>query len=102
MLAKDEYFDWKSALSQVDPLLLDYIKRSVKVDKLKGDVWLHNKENVEQDILQKFRRAVGGKYLMRLDLDLAPDEQKIVSKQLIANSEIEMSEFLYDLKIYQI
>jgi hypothetical protein len=25
-LAKDEFFDWKSAISQKDPLLLDYIK----------------------------------------------------------------------------
>jgi len=51
MLSKDEYLDWKSALSQVDPLLLDYIRRSIKVDKLKEEVWLHNKENVEQNIL---------------------------------------------------
>jgi len=37
---------------------------------------------------------------MRLDLELAPDEQKIVSKLMIANTEIEMSEFLYDIKIF--
>ena len=39
---------------------------------------------------------------MRLDLDLKPDEQKIVQKQMISNTEIEMSEFLYDIKIFQI
>lgn len=47
MLSKDEFFDWKSALSNVDPHLLDYIQRSIKVDKLKSDVSLHNKENIE-------------------------------------------------------
>ena len=102
MLAKDEYFDWKSAMGQVDPLLLDYIKSSIKVNPVKGEVWLHNKENIEQNILQKYRKQIGGKYLMRVDLDLTPDEQKIVAKQMIVNTEIEMSEFLYDIKIYQI
>jgi len=51
MLSKDEFFDWKSAMSNVDPLLLEYIKRSIKIDKLKNEVSLHNKENVELNIL---------------------------------------------------
>ena len=102
MLSKDEFFDWKSAMSNVDPLLLDYIKRSIKVDKAKGDVTLHNKENVEYNIYEKYRKVIGGKYLMRTDLDLAPDEKKIINKQMISNTEIEMSEFLYDVKIYQV
>lgn len=80
MLSKDEFFDWKSAMSNVDPLLLDYIKRSIKVDKAKGDVTLHNKENVEYNIYEKYRKVIGGKYLMRTDLDLAPDEKKIINK----------------------
>ena len=80
MLSKDEFFDWKSAMSNVDPHLLDYIKKSIKVDKAKGEVSLHNKENVEQNIYQKFRRVIGGKYLMRFDLELGADEKKIVQK----------------------
>jgi hypothetical protein len=51
MLSKDEFFDWKSAMSQVDPKLLDYIKRSIKVNKAKSLVSLHNKENVEFNIM---------------------------------------------------
>jgi hypothetical protein len=102
MLAVDEYFDWASALAQVDPLFLDYIQRSLKVDKAKGEVRLHNKENVEQNIMEKYRRAVGGKYLMRQDLGLTSDEERLVSKILIANREAEMCEFLYDIKIFQI
>ena len=47
MLSKDDFFDWRSAMSNVDPHLLDYIKRSIKVDKLKSEVSLHNKENIE-------------------------------------------------------
>lgn len=70
MLSKDEFFDWKSAMGNVDPHLLDYIKRSIKVNKLNSEVSLHNKENIEQNIYQKFRKAVGGKYLMRVDLEL--------------------------------
>lgn len=80
MLSKDEFFDWKSAMSTIDPYLLDYIKKSIKVDKVKNEVSLHNKENVEQNIYQKFRRVIGGKYLMRTDLELAPDEKKMVQK----------------------
>lgn len=47
MLSKDEFFAWRSAMSNVNPHLLDYIKRSIKVDKLKSEVSLHNKENIE-------------------------------------------------------
>lgn len=47
MLSKDEFFDWKSAMGNVDPHLLDYIKRSIKVNKLNSEVSLHNKENIE-------------------------------------------------------
>lgn len=43
---------------------------------------------------------MGGKFLMRQDLELAQDEQKIVVKQMIANSEVEMSEFQYDIKLF--
>ena len=51
MLSKDEFFDWRSAMGQVDPHLLDYIQRSISVDKGKSEVSLHNKENIEQNIL---------------------------------------------------
>ena len=102
MLSKDEFFDWRSAMAAIDPYLLDYIKRSIKVDKAKGEVSLHNKENVEQNIYEKFRRVIGGKYVMRVDLELSDDEKRIMQKQMIANMEIEMSEFLYDIKIYQV
>ena len=67
-------------MGTIDPYLLDYIKKSIKVDKVKGEVSLHNKENVEQNIYQKFRRVIGGKYLMRCDLELGDDEKKIVQK----------------------
>jgi len=80
MLSKDEFFDWRSAMGTIDPYLLDYIKKSIKVDKIKNEVSLHNKENVEQNIYQKFRRVIGGKYLMRTDLELGADEKKIVQK----------------------
>jgi hypothetical protein len=102
LLAKDTYFDWASALGQVEPLLLDYLKSSLKVDKLKGEVSMHNRENVESHIIDKFKKSVGGKYLTRVDLELTPDEARIVRKVPIANSEVEMSEFLYDIKLFQI
>ena len=100
MLAKDEFFDWQSAMSAVDPLLLDYIKNSIKVDKLKGEIWLHNKENVQLNIMQKYRKEIGGKYVIRSDLQMSTDELRIISKSMIANSEAEMSEFLYDIKVF--
>ena len=39
---------------------------------------------------------------MRSDLELPVDEQKIIKREMIANSEIEFSEFLYDIKIFKI
>ena len=38
----------------------------------------------------------------RIDLDLSADEAKYIAKQLISNTEIEFSEYVYDLKIFQI
>ena len=54
------------------------------------------------NIIQKFRKTVGGKYLLRVDLGLTSEEKRIVSKELMTNTEVEMCEFLYDIKIYQI
>jgi hypothetical protein len=70
------------------------------VDKLKGEIWLHNKENVQLNIMQKYRKEIGGKYVIRSDLQMSTDELRIISKSMIANSEAEMSEFLYDIKVF--
>ena len=102
MLSKDEFFDWRSAMAQIDPLLLNYIEKSMMVDKGKSEVSLINKDNIEQNILQKYRKLIGGSYIMRSDLELPDDEQKIIRREMIANSEIEFSEFLYDIKIFKI
>ena len=40
--------------------------------------------------------------MMRVDLDLSADEQKIVRKIIMSNTEAEMCEYLYDIKIFQI
>ena len=74
MLSKDEFFDWRSALAQIDPLLLNYIEKSMMVDKGKSEVSLINKDNIEQNILQKYRKLIGGSYIMRSDLELLDDE----------------------------
>lgn len=74
MLSKDEFFDWRSALAQIDPLLLNYIEKSMMVDKGKSEVSLINKDNIEQNILQKYRKLNGGNYIMRSDLELPDDE----------------------------
>jgi len=45
---------------------------------------------------------VGGSYCKRKDLDLTEDEKKIVNKLMIDNREHVFSEFLYDIKIYEL
>ena len=100
MLSEDEYFDWQSALTLIDPLFIEYITNSLKVDKTKGEMKLHNKANLEQNIIQKYSKTIGGRYLQRQDLAVNADEERIVHRILIANSEAEMCEFLYDIKIY--
>lgn len=84
----------------MEPLLLDYFKSSLQVDKIKGDVTLLNKENVESHIIDKFKKCAVGKYLSRVDLELTADEGKVVRKVPIVNSEKEMSEHLYDIKLF--
>lgn len=42
MLSKDEFFERKSVLSNIDPMFLNYIRDSIKVDPLKGEVHLEN------------------------------------------------------------
>lgn len=100
MFSRDEFFDWKSAMSNIDPLLLNYIEKSIVVDKVKNTIYLNNKENIEKNIMQKLRKLVGGKYVVREDLELSADEKKLIQKQMITNSEFEMCEFLYDIKIF--
>ena len=39
---------------------------------------------------------------MRADLQLPDQHQKAVQKVMVANLEVEMSEFTYDVKIYQL
>lgn len=102
MLAKDEFLDWRTTLTNYDPLLLDYIQKSIKVDKEKEELSLHNRENIEQKIFEKHRKHIGGSYYQRKDLDLSEDEKKLVNKLMICNLEVEFSEFLYDIKIYEL
>jgi len=78
MLSKDEFFDWKSALSCVDPLLLDYIKNSIKIDKKTGELILQNQENIEKKICLKYKQTIGGIFLERNDMELTADEQKYI------------------------
>ena len=63
---------------------------------------MHNRENVESHIIDKFKKCANGKYLARVDLELTLDEARVVRKVLITNSEKEMSEHLYDIKLFQI
>jgi hypothetical protein len=39
---------------------------------------------------------------MRSDLGLTHDEHHIVRREMIANSEVEFSEFLYDIKVNKV
>lgn len=102
MLAKDQFLDWRSTLSNVDPLLLNYIQKSIKVNKAKEDVYLQNKENIEQNIIDKYRKNIGGNYFLRKELELSEDDKKVVQKLMVSNLEIEFSEFLYDVKIFEL
>ena len=70
MLSKDEFFERKSVLSNIDSHFLTYIKESIKVDKLKGEVYLENRNNIERNIIQKYKMHLGGKYLDRNDSEL--------------------------------
>lgn len=47
MLAKDEFLDWRATLSNYNPLLLDYIQKSIHLDKDKEELTLHNRVNIE-------------------------------------------------------
>ena len=45
---------------------------------------------------------LGATYLDRQDLDLKPEEQKVMRKQLICNEEIQFCQQLYDIKVYEL
>lgn len=45
---------------------------------------------------------IGGKYVQRIDLDLTNDEKHILTRKIVLNQELELSEYLYDIKIYEI
>ena len=45
-----------SGYLEQDRNLLDYIEKSIKLDKEKEEVYLHNKDNIEQKIFEKYRK----------------------------------------------
>lgn len=45
---------------------------------------------------------LGGKYLDRIDLELTPDEMKIMRRNLVCNEEINFCQYLYDIKVYEL
>ena len=45
---------------------------------------------------------IGGMYLQRIDLELPNEEKSILTRKIILNQEIEFSEYLYDIKIFEL
>jgi hypothetical protein len=74
-------------MSNVDPLHLDYIKRSIKVDKAKGDVTLHNKE-----------KKKGVKYEGGRDRIRAEDSRPSPTESRPAHSSLEEAKAAKDYK----
>jgi hypothetical protein len=45
---------------------------------------------------------LGGRYLDRTDLELTPEEMKILKRNLVCNEEIPFCQYLYDIKVYEL
>ena len=102
-MAKDEYVDWQSLLTHTSTLFVDYLKKSIKLEKDKSEkVTLQNRGSIEINIFEKYRKLQGGKYLKRKDGELTEDESKYVNRQVNCNYEINMVEQVYDIKVYEL
>lgn len=74
-MAKDEYVDWQSLLTHTSTLFVDYLKKSIKLEKDKSEkVTLQNRGSIEINIFEKYRKLQDGKYLKRKDCKLTEDE----------------------------
>jgi hypothetical protein len=56
-MAKDEYVDWQSLLTHTSTLFVDYLKKSIKLEKDKSEkVTLQNRGSIEINIFEKYRK----------------------------------------------
>ena len=56
-MAKDEYVDWQSLLTHLSPLFIEYLRKSIKLEKDKSEkVSLQNRESIEINIFEKYRK----------------------------------------------
>jgi len=74
-MAKDEYVDWQSLLTHINTLFIEYLKKSIKLEKDKSEkVSLLNRASIEINLYEKYRKLQGGKYLKRKDGEINEDE----------------------------
>ena len=56
-MAKDEYVDWQSLLTQMSILFVDYLKKFIKLEEKKSEkVTLKNRGSIEINIFEKYRK----------------------------------------------
>lgn len=56
-MAKDEYVDWQSLLTSISTLFIEYLRKSIRLDKEKSEkVSLQNRASIEVNIFEKYRK----------------------------------------------
>ena len=95
--------NWQIVQNKDKDRLLEYLKTLTKIDDVMKVMTIDTFQPSKDLIVQMCSNEIGGVYLRRDDdvqrLDI---EEEVLEKKLLMNQEVDMSEFSYDVKLFQI
>lgn len=81
--------------------LTDYLKQHSKIDFSTGKLIIESVQPSHEYIKKLFLNEIGGTYLRREESQAKFElENTLVTKKLLMNQEVDMSEFSYDVKLF--
>ena len=83
--------------------LTEYLKTHTKIDFKTGILKVESTQPSQEYVKQMFANEIGGAYLRREENKMKLElEESLIEKKLLINQEVDLSEFSYDIKLYQI
>ena len=83
--------------------LIEYLKQHTIIDEFNRELKIESFQVQKEVILQQYSNEIGGVFIRRDESQKRLDmERKIVDKRLLMNQEVVMSEFSYDVKLFQV
>lgn len=91
--------NWQIVQSKDKDSLVEYLKEHTKIEG--GELKIESFQPSKELIVQLYTNEIGGMFI-RLDQNEArlEIEKEVLTKKLLMNQEVDMSEFSYDVKLF--